>query len=486
MAKRVNYSTLNASTMDILNVIHRNASYDYQQNVPVVEQYTDIPKVGEVLFGTPALLNQFINALINRIALVQATSLTFNNPYAILKKGYLEFGETVEEIFVQIAKVVEYNPDKAPGREFKRTLPDVRSAFHVMNWRVFYPLTIQEEDLKRAFTSMDGVTDLIARLVDSIYTAAEYDEYLLFKYMLIKAIAHGKMKPESIGDGSDLTDAATQFRAISNVITFPSTTYNEMAVKNNTPKDRQIIFMDARFDAQFDVEVLAAAFHMEKADYIGRRFLIDNWNTFDNERFETIRANSDGLEEVTADELALMDDVKAVLIDDRWFQIYDNNNKFTEQYSANGLYWNYFYHVWKTVSNSPFANAVVFVTEDATITDPAEVTFTIASKDVSDDATVLTFELDPASSATLQNMRYNFIQPLEFSEDGVAVQQYGALIIPASKVAEEYTLELEIGGVKYVAGSVVTGASDVGDTITFAPESSSEGGSEGGSENVGG
>ena len=168
MPKRIAQNVLNASTIDILNVIRQNASYDYQQSVPVIEKSSDIPRVGEVICGTPAFANQFLNALVNRIALVRVQSATFNNPYSILKKGYLEFGETVEDIFVSIANVVDYNAEKAEGREFKRNLPDVKSAFHVMNWRVMYPVTIQDEDLQLAFLSMDGVTNLIAKIVDSV------------------------------------------------------------------------------------------------------------------------------------------------------------------------------------------------------------------------------------------------------------------------------------------------------------------------------
>ena len=83
MAKRIASSTLNATTLDILNVIRQNASYDYQQNVPVVDKASDIPKVCEVIYGTPAFANQFVNALVNRIAIVRVQSATFNNPYSI-------------------------------------------------------------------------------------------------------------------------------------------------------------------------------------------------------------------------------------------------------------------------------------------------------------------------------------------------------------------------------------------------------------------
>ena len=119
---------------------------------------------------------------------------------------------------------------------------------------------------------------------------------------------------------------------------------------------------------------------MDKADYMGRLFLIDNWTTFDNERFDIIREESDGLEEVTAAELSLLADIKAVLVDENWFQVYDNNNKFTEKYVASGLYWNYFYHTWKTISHSPFSNAVCFVTSNANTTLPDTITVEVSSK----------------------------------------------------------------------------------------------------------
>jgi hypothetical protein len=466
MARRIANSTLNASTIDILNVIRQNASYDYQQNVPEVATVNDIPKVGEIIYGTPAFANQFINALVNRIAIVRVQSATFNNPYSILKKGYIEYGETVEDIFVSIAKAVDFNAEKAPKREFQRTIPDVRSAFHVMNWRVMYPVTIQDEDLRQAFLSIEGVQNLIAKIVDSVYTAAEYDEFLLFKYLLIKAISHGKMFPTSIGAGADLSEAAVQFRGTSNLLPFMSNDYNEASVKTNTPKDRQVIFMDAMFNAQFDVNVLASAFNMDKADFMGRLFLIDNWNDFDNERFDIIRENSDGIEEVTAEELALLANVKAVILDENWFQVYDNNNKFTEKYVASGLYWNYFYHTWKTVSNSPFANAVVFVTSAADVALPATVTVHVDAKDESDIATVFTISAD-FEQAGLNPQNVNFVQTEALTTAGIAVQKYGGLIIPTSQLGTAITLVVEINGTTYTAATTINGSTAVDETVTL-------------------
>lgn len=467
MAKRIAQTTLNARTIDILNVIRANASYEYQKDVPKIDKENDIPKVGEIIYGTPTHANEFINALINRIALVRLQSAIFNNPYSHLKKGFLEFGETVEDIFVGIIKAIKFDPEKAEGREFKRSMPNVQSVFHLTNWRVVYPVTIEKQTLKRSFLSIDGVTDLITKIIEQVYTSAEYDEYLLFKYLLIKAISHGKMYVQGI-DEADPKNNAKAFRGKSNLLPIDMTgRFNEYGVQNNTPKENQIIFMDAQFNADYDVDVLASAFNMEKADFMGRLHLIDDWGSFDNERFEAIREESDGIEEVTSDELALMKGVKAVLVDENWFQVYDNLFEFDETKVGSGLYWNYWLHVWKTISYSPFANAIVFVDNKAKTSVPDSVTVEITGKEISEVATVFTFGVAD-DNASLESTNVTFEQTEQLTTDGIAVQKYGALIIPVSEIAKEVTLVANIENTKYTASSTITGASNVGDTVTLA------------------
>lgn len=463
MAKKISVSNLNATTLEILNVIRQNASAEYQSLVPEVTVEKDIPKVGEVLLGYPALANQFLSALINRIAAVRVKSATFNNAYASLKKGYLEFGETVEEVFVNICKAREFSVEKAADRELRRSMPDVRAAFHTMNYRVQYPVTIQDEDLRMAFLSAEGIQDMIAKIVDSLYTANEYDEYLLFKYLIIKAVSHGKMYPVSIGDGT-MAQAAIKFRGTSNALTFMSTKYNISGVHTNSKKENQNIFMDSYYNAQYDVEVLASAFNMDKADFMGKLRLIDDFTTFDNERFSVIRAGSDQIEEVTDEELALMANVKAVLVDDEWFQFYDNQLKFTETYVASGEYWNYFLNVWKTVSSSPFSNAIAFVTENAATTLPNTITAEITSKSTGEEGTTLTVEIqeeDPALVGTVGE----FVQTQAATTAGIAIHKYGAIIFPAGQTS--VTLQLNVDGTTYTAAEATTTSAAVGDTITF-------------------
>lgn len=466
MPKRVAVSTLNATTRDILNVIRQNAGLEYQNAVPVVEKEADIPRVGEIIFGSTSLSNQFLNALVNRIALVKARSATFNNPYEILKKGYLEYGESIEDIFVSLVNVQIYDEESAKAREFQRNFPDVKSVFYAINWRVVYPETINESDLNLAFLSNDGVTNLIAKMVDAIYTSSNYDEYLLFKYLIIKAVSHGKMYPVSIGDGTKTADAGIQFRGHSNMLPFMSSEYNEAGVKNTTPKDRQVIFMDAMFNAKYDIEVLAGAFNMDKAEFMGRLFLVDNFATFDNDRFTAIREKSDGLEEVTQAELDLMKHVKAILIDEEWFQVYDKLNKFTEKYMASTMEWNYFYHVWKIVAYNPFANAIVFVDDAADVTLPNTITAEIVGKTTADNATVLTVEASVDGAKLSPNVA-KFVQTDELVTSGIAVHEYGAYMIPANN-SSQFHIVVENGGATYKDSSTkISANSNVGDSVTL-------------------
>lgn len=460
MPRKIAVSTLNASTIDILNTIRANASAQYQDQVPEVATNYDVRQVGDVFFGYPNLANEFLSALVNQIALVQIRSATFNNPYRMFKKGFLKTGETVEEVFVQIAKARDFSPEKAASRELKRTIPDVRSAFHLINWKVQYPVTVQREDLRQAFTSISGVEDLISRIIDSVIRAAEYDDFLLVKYLLIKAVSHGKMKPVAF-DAADSKNAATAFRGTSNMLTFMKNDYNMAGVTTVTPREDQYIFMDAQYNAKFDVEVLAAAFHMEKADFLGRLVLIDDFTSFDNARFDEIRAAGNNIEEVSAAELALMADVKAILVDQEWFQLYDTLNEMSEAYVGSGLYNNYFYNRWEIVSSSPFSNAVVFV-DGAKISAPANVVLTVTGYS-QDKAGNKVYTLTGADPASLQASNFQLVQTEQMTKALIAVHPYGAIILPQSAQTANYKYDV----VATMAGATYKLANGLDNTVVL-------------------
>lgn len=361
--------TLTAKSLDILNAIRNGASVNYRDYVPEATDEDSLRTIGNIVMNYSALQNEFLSALVNRITRVIITSKLYDNPWSVFKRGMLTVGETTEEIFANIAKPYEYDMEKAETEVFKRRFPDVRTAFYTMNYQKFYPVTISRAELMRAFTSLDGVTDLIARIVDSLYTAANYDEFLTMKYMLARYILDGRMKPISI-DGVGAANAAatvTSIKGASNKMEFLSSSWNAAGVYNYTRKPDQYLVLDSEFDAVMDVNVLAGAFNETRAEFMGRRILVDSFGDLDKERLALLFADDPNYKAITDEEMAALATIPAVLVDRDFWMVYDNMSDFTENFNGQGDYWNYFYHQWKTFAISPFAQAAIFVVGDMSV-----------------------------------------------------------------------------------------------------------------------
>ncbi|UWG72085.1 MAG: hypothetical protein [Bacteriophage sp.] len=371
MPTKPQVKTLNANSVEILNTLRANASPNYQDMVPYAEGSLDsVREIGAIIMQYPALQNEFLSALVNRIGMVLVTSKLYRNPWSFMKQGMLEFGETIEEIFVNIAKPFEFNQERSETTIFKREIPDVRAAFHVMNYTKFYKATISNDQLRQAFLSWNGITDLIARIVDAMYTGANYDEFITMKYLLAKHLIAGNIYANQIDTVSteNMKSIVATIKGVSNSLEFLSNKYNYNGVETYTNKSDQYILVNAKFDATMDVEVLASAFNMDKAEFMGRRVLVDSFGNLDNARLKLLFAEDPNYTEISEDDLQALDNIPAVMVDRYFFMIFDNFYNFTEQYNGEGLYWNYWYHTWKTFSISPFHNAVAFVPGAPTIT----------------------------------------------------------------------------------------------------------------------
>ena len=428
--------TLTNSSVEILNTIRDNATQNYQNYVPYATPDADsIRKIGTIIMDMPQLQNEFISALVNRIGRVLVTSKLYDNPWAMFKKGLLEFGETIEEIFVNIAKPFQFDPVVAESEVFKREIPDVKAAFHIMNYQKFYKVTISNDQLRQAFLSWQGITDLIARIVDSMYTGANYDEFQTMKYMLARHILDGRMYPVTVQAVSEanMKSIVSAIKGVSNNFEFLSGNYNVAGVKTFTRKADQFMLVNSNFDATMDVEVLAAAFNMSKAEFMGHRVLVDSFGSLDTARLAELFANDPTYEEIGSSDLQALDAIPAVIVDRDWFMVFDNFNNFTEQYNGQGLYWNYWYHVWKTFSVSPFANNALFVPGT-----PGVTSVTVSPK---------TASISGASGGTIQLnatvVTTNFApQTVVWSSnsDTVTVDARGLVTVPAGTSSTSVTI----------------------------------------------
>ena len=335
-----------ANGVKLLNTIRANSSAVYQDRIPEATA-ENIHDIGDAILSFEAQANEFVNALVNRIGLVILNNRMASNPLAALKKGRLAVGETIEEVYIDVIKAQTYDPRSAQDTLFKRHLPNVLSVFHSVNSELNYPLTISNEQLRKAFLSYDSLDRFIAGLVDSMYKSATLDEFILMKQLISEYGEGGRFIIEPI---TAVTDAATareamiKIKAISDGMTIFNNAMNYAGVWTFTPKEDQYLITTPDFNARMDVDVLAAAFHMDKADFAGHVIVVDNLGDLADNGIE------------------------AILVDKNWYQVYDYLRTFKTAYNGEGLYWNYFYHVWTVYSLSPFSNAVAFGSTTATVT----------------------------------------------------------------------------------------------------------------------
>lgn len=367
-------SELDCNAVGILKAIRDNASPDYRQAVPAAVATTEsIRQIGTIILGFEPRKNEFVNALVNRIAMTLLTSKMYSSPLAIFKKGYIELGETIEEIFVALAEPHQFDPETAETEVFKREIPNVKSMFHAMNFQKFYKVTISNDQLRQAFISWDGIVDLVTRIVEQLYSAMNYDEYLMTKYIVARLALDGSMPTVKIDDFTQSANSdkvVTTVKEISNNMRFMRSDYNIANVENFSSIENQYLLATSKFSANVDVNSLAKAYNLTYAEFLGKQILIDSFSFTPGEltRLRKLLEADPAYTDFSGADLTELSTIGAVMLDRDFFMIFDNLQESTSIYNAQGLSYNEFLHAWKTFSASPFANAVLLTTQESSVT----------------------------------------------------------------------------------------------------------------------
>jgi hypothetical protein len=352
-----------ANMKAILDTIRANASTEYQNRVPLAER-TAIEAVGNPILTYQSTQNEFLNALVNRIALSIIQNKTAKNPLAILKKGTMPLGSDIQEIFTNMAK--DNGFDWSGSKLLTKTTPDVKALYHRVNREGQYACTITKPQLQRAFTNYGELENMLNSIVTSMYSGDTLDEFILMKDLFSKAITGtNKIVKASVSHVKDETSGKAFIKAVKNAssaFTFPSTAFNSYfankpasdkgdPITTWTPTEDQLLVIRADIMTEIDVDVLAAAFNISKLDFMAKCLTVDSFGSATN--------------------------CLAVLIDRSWVQVYDNLYETTEFYNPQGLYWNYWLNHHQTYGFSLFANAVAFICDDESISvDKSTLSFT--------------------------------------------------------------------------------------------------------------
>ena len=337
---------------NVFNAVRSSSTKSFQEIVPRATN-DNIQDLSNILFNdqyTPQL-NEFVNNLINRIALTIIRNKSFNNPLSVFKKGSVPLGTDIQDIYENPANAEKYEyTDTAMAKLLTITDPDTHVAYYRRNRQDLFTKTISREGLQGAFVSWDDFENYIAGITTSLYSGNYIKEFDLTKALIDGAYDSGKVVVETVTAITDEASAKAfvkKARSLYLKMSLPSTEYNAYSkfsgakgtITTWTESDRIVVITTADVMSQVDVEVLASAFNIDSAKLMGRIIVVDK---FENP------------------------EIQAVICDEAWLQIYDNIFRFDEFYNARVMAWNEYLHAWGTFAICPFANAVVLATEQPT------------------------------------------------------------------------------------------------------------------------
>lgn len=330
---------------EILNAIRNSASQDYIRRIPNATE-AGISETLSALTKYRPLWNEFVDALVNRIGTVIVRNMVWENPLAMFKRGMMHYGNTIEEVQVGLLNAHIYDPDREYMERdlFGTERPWVESNFHSVNRQEFYKVTVNEMLLRRAFLEDGGLSNFVSALMSAPATSDSVAEFeltmgLIPEYQRSNGFYNVNI-PDVVANSSTEADskaALRKMRAMAGLLQFPSTKYNAAGMPTFAKPDELILLVSPQFQAAIDVEALAGAFNIEKAEMIGK--------------IVTVPQSLFGVA-----------GVQALMTIPDFFVIADSVLENASQYNPAALQTNYFLHHHSIISASRFVPAVTFGT----------------------------------------------------------------------------------------------------------------------------
>lgn len=354
---------------EILDQIRETGSAEYKANVP--EAIGNGENVLAVLDQYPTNRNEFLKALTDKVIMSLFYSKVFSNPLAMLHRGKLEFGASIEQIFVEMAEKVDFEAHFKNEAGVLNTngeqdlINQAESKIHTLyitrNFKYKYKVSISEPRLKTAFHNASGLTTLVAQLMNSLVSAAYRDEFKDMKQIVIDAAA-GKTFGATVADryvqGSQIiklgadpkaTDILKSLRATGGRMKLPSSKFNAAGVEQWNMREDAVLLVEPEFLAEIDVDGLAQLFNMEKGQPMINIIEVDELPSSVIPR---------GANEGTAG--TAVDGCCAVLFDKDFLQSYDTILETRNFENGDKLMINTFLHKQGIMARCDFANCVFF------------------------------------------------------------------------------------------------------------------------------
>lgn len=297
-----------ADSLQILNAIRDVAGAEYEARIPVATR-ENIAQVGNTILSYAPSANAFFTGLLNRIGKVVIDRMEgVEDIYNVFENGRLEFGDTIQKIFVDIPKAKAFD-----GTATTAMLNQERGVIHVeytkVDRKLFYKTTISVPQIKEAFTTVAKLDEFVRALIEAMSTALSYDKYVMLTNTLATHVAYvmeGKQNADYYSDDNNnfrslqlpadvavwndttkeiewsVTGAKVflkLLRVASRGLKFPhalsyGTEFDENEDGYNagtisvvrTPIEKQVCALEVSTMATIDVDALAVLFNIDKAE----------------------------------------------------------------------------------------------------------------------------------------------------------------------------------------------------------------------------
>ena len=349
---------LQTALNEIRNTLVQDNSL-YQTQIPLVDDYTSSQVYGQSLLNLPSdLRNRFIQSLVNRIAYTRFMMDYFENPLRELAGDDLPLGAIGQEIYVNPARGRVYDINDFAGLLAKYE-SDIKAEYTDINFDVQYPVTIIRKELEKAFVSWGDFESFLMGISTSLYNGAYIDDYKYTKRLITNAYRGNAVQMETVTFAgatptkAELETLTSRLRQAYLDFMVPSTKYNAWkkvggygrSIVSWSKPENIVVFVSNAMASILDVQVLANAFNMDKADLIGKVYYVEDFDLVDDEG----NVEFDG------------SNIIALICDRRWFKIREKDMFMDEFYNANNRSWQSYLNVIKCFNFSLFANALMLV-----------------------------------------------------------------------------------------------------------------------------
>ena len=291
-----------------------------------------------------ATANQFLSAIYNKVLYSKVMQMEFTNPFKKYDSYPINFGDTIENIFVELPK--GYTFDKDATDPFTKVVPSVKALYQSINYELQYETTIQDSLLRRACINEYGFMNLIDSILGTLAQAMSLDEYDAVRAVLGDAKIYAGGKVEEYTNGATDSETAEKMTTlIVDAVTFmklPSKKNNALGVLTCSKPSDLLLVIKADLLNSINLDYLSGVYNLSKVDLINNIIPVASFQVKD------------------ATGALKGEDIDFAVIDTTGFENHVALQDGGMIYNPKGKYTNHFYNLWKIVSFKQFCNARAF------------------------------------------------------------------------------------------------------------------------------